>query len=69
MNQINVNFGTGRLIAVGLRNDYLDGSAADIRPMDAPEYVPTGSHRGIPSPVKGSSFYYVSAESDRGNQF
>ena len=65
MNQINVNFGTGRTIAVGLRKDYLDGSAADIRPMDAAEYIPTGGHRGHSSPVKGSSFYYVSAEHGR----
>jgi hypothetical protein len=65
MYEINVNFGTGRLIASGLRNDFLDGSAADLRPMDAPEYVATGSHRGFPSPVTGSKFYYVSAEHGR----
>ena len=65
MYEINVNFGTGRLIACGLRNDFLDGSAADIRPMDAAEYIPTGAHRGHPPPVKGSSFYYVNAEHGR----
>ena len=69
MYQINVNFGTGRQIATGLRYDFLDGSAADIRPMDAAECIPTGSHRFVPSTVKGSIFYYVFAESDRSGQF
>jgi hypothetical protein len=69
MYEINVNFGTGRLIASGLRDDFLDGSAADLRPMDAAEFIPTGSHRFVPSTVKGSPFYYVFAERDRGNQF
>ena len=69
MYQINVNFGTGRQIAYGLRDDVIDGSAGDIRPMDAAECIPTGSHRFVPSTVKGSPFYYVFAESNRGGQF
>jgi hypothetical protein len=69
MYQINVNFGTGRLIASGLRNDFLDGSAADIRPIDAAEFIPTGSHRFVPSVTKNVDLYYVYAESNRGNQF
>lgn len=69
MYQINVNFGTGRQIACGLRDDFIVGNAAEIRPMDAAECIPTGSHRFVASCVKGSSFYYVFAESDRGGQF
>ena len=69
MYQINVNFGTGRLIASGLRNDFLDGSAADIRPIDAAEFIPTGSHRFVPSVTKNVDLYYVYAESNRGGQF
>lgn len=69
MYQINVNFGTGRQIAQGLRDDFLVGSAADIRPVDAAECIPTGSHRFVPSTVKGSPFYYVFAENNRGGQF
>ena len=69
MYEINVNFGTGRQIAYGLRDDFLVGSGSDIRPMDAAECIPSGSHRFVPSTVKGSPFYYVFAESDRGNQF
>ena len=56
MYEINVNFGTGRQIAYGLRDDFLVGSAADIRPMDAAEGIPSGSHRFVPSTVKGSPF-------------
>jgi hypothetical protein len=69
MYQINENFGTGRLIASGLRNDFLDGSAADIRPIDAAEFIPTGSHRFVPSVTKNVDLYYVYAESNRGGQF
>jgi hypothetical protein len=69
MYEINVNFGTGRLIASGLRNDFLDGSAADLRPMDAAEFIPTGSHRFVPSVTKNVDLYYVYAESNRGGQF
>ena len=65
MYQININFGTGRQIAYGLRDDFLVGSAADIRPMDATEFVPTGSHRFVPPVTKNVDLYYVYAESFR----
>ena len=65
MYEININFGTGRQIAHGLRDDFLVGSGADIRPMDATEFVPTGSHRFVPSVTKNVDLYYVYAESFR----
>lgn len=69
MYEININFGTGRQIASGLRDDFTFGLGVDIRPMDAAEYIPTGSHRFVPSVTKNAKLYYVFAESDRGNQF
>ena len=69
MYEINVNFGTGRQIAYGLRDDVLNGSAGDIRPMDAAEFIPSGSHRFVPSVTKNVDIYYVYAESNRGGQF
>ena len=66
MYQINVNFGTGRQIAYGLRDDFLVGSAADIRPIDAAEFIPVGSHRFVPSVTRNVDLYYVYAESNRG---
>ena len=63
MYAININFGTGRRIAFGLREEFVR-QGGDIRTMDAAEYVPTGAHRSV-SALFSDRLYYVYAEESR----
>ena len=66
MEIINVRHSTGSAIAHGLRDDCY-GTMMDIRPMDAPDYIPTGSHVGRSGPTPYlQHLYFVSAEDLRG---
>lgn len=64
MEFINVHYKTGNIIAYGLRDDCY-GTLMEIRPMDAPEYIPTGSHVGRPARFN-DRLYFISAEDMRG---
>lgn len=64
MEFINVVHITGNIIANGLRDDCY-GTLMEIRPMDAPEYIPTGSHVGRPARFN-DRLYFISAEDMRG---
>lgn len=63
MYAININFGTGRQNAFGLRDEFLR-QGGDLRPMDATECVPTGSHWFVKA-VHSDRLYYVFAEESR----
>ena len=63
MYAININFGTGRQIAPGLRDDFVR-QGGDLRPIDAPEYIPTGSH-AFREAILSDRLYYVHAEDHR----
>lgn len=66
MEFINVHHITGNAIASGLRDDCY-GTLMDIRPMDAPDYIPTGSHVGRSYPESYmEDLYFVFAEDLRG---
>ena len=62
MYAININFGTGRRIAFGLRDEFVR-QGGDLRPMDAAEYVPTGAHRFVKALVSDRLFYVYAEES------
>ena len=63
MYAININFGTGRRIAPGLREDFV-WQGGDLRPIDAPEYIPTGSHEFLEAHLN-DRLYYVMGEQPR----
>lgn len=63
MHAIDINFGTGRQIALGLRDDFI-WQGGDLRPIDAPEYIPTGSH-AFREAILSDRLYYVHAEDHR----
>ena len=63
MYAIDINFGTGRQIALGLRDDFV-WQGGDLRPIDAAECIPTGSHSFHPAILK-DRLYYVLAENPR----
>ena len=63
MYAIDINFGTGRQIALGLRDDFV-WQGGDLRPIDAPEYIPTGSH-AFREAILSDRLYYVHAEDHR----
>lgn len=59
MYAININFGTGRIAPIGLRDEFL---GVDLRTIDAPEYVPTGAHRFVEASIKDRLYYIVSEQ-------
>lgn len=67
MELINVRYTTGTAIARGLRDECY-GTMMDIRPIDAPEFIPTGSHIGRPVNYD-DRLYLISAEDWRGIRY
>jgi hypothetical protein len=68
MQIVNVHHTTGTVIAHGLRDDCF-GKMMDIRPLDAPDYIPTGSHIGRPALFGNGRLYVVYAEDHRMKPF
>lgn len=64
MYAININFGTGRVISPGIREEFVQ-QGGDLRTIDAPEYVPTGSHKYEASVMRGSKFFFIRADQCR----
>lgn len=65
MYAIDINFGTGRITPCGLRDEF---RGADIRTIDAPAYVPTGSHKFLEAYLN-DRLYYVIGERFRDNPY
>ena len=67
MEFINVRHITGNAIASGLRDDCY-GTLMEIRPIDAPDFIPTGSHIGRLANHQDGA-YFISAEDWRGIRY